>query len=122
MLYSLGSKLKLASKGKVQKFEEIIKMVDDMVALLVKDQADDDKQKAFCESELDKAGDEETAGKEKVASVDSAIDEAEDGLAAITEEIKAIAESIAALDKAVTVATEQRKEEHAEYLESMQMS
>jgi len=122
MLFSLSSKLKLVSKGKVQKFDEIIKMVDDMVALLAKDQADDDKHKAFCEEEFDKASDEEAAKTTKVASIESSTDEAEDAIAAVAEEIKGLADSIAALDKSVTVATEQRKEEHAEYLAAMQMS
>merc|ERR1719389_1405347 len=65
ILYSMNSKLRLASKGKVQKFDEIKKMIDDMVALLGKEQKDDDKQKEFCRDEFDKAADEEAAAKEK---------------------------------------------------------
>jgi outer membrane murein-binding lipoprotein Lpp len=122
MLYSLGSKIKLAHKGKVQKFEEIIKMVDGMVELLGKEQAEDDKHKEFCQAENEKAADEETARTTKVGSVTSALEEQEDAIAAVTEEIKVLTDGIAALDKAVVEATEQRKEEHAEYSEAQQMS
>jgi len=45
------------------------------------------------------------------------IEETKEGLATVTEEIKALKEGIVALDKAVAEATEQRKEECAEYKE-----
>jgi len=122
MLYSLGFKIKLANKGKTQKFDEIIKMVDNMVELLGKEQTEDDKHKEFCQSETDKAEDEEAARTTKVNSVTSELDEEEDALAAIGDEITVLTEGIAALDKAVVEATEQRKEEHAAYSEAMQMS
>jgi len=122
MLYTLSSKIKLSNKGKVQKFEEIIKMVDNMVELLGKEQTEDDKKKEFCQTESDKAADEEAARTTKVSSVTSALEEEEDALAAIGEEIKVLTDGIAALDKAVVEATEQRKQEHAEYSEAMQMS
>merc|ERR1719265_8309 len=60
LLYTLGSKLKVKSAGG---FDEVIKMVDDMIVLLGKQQAEDDKQKAYCEDELEKAADEEAATK-----------------------------------------------------------
>merc|ERR1719316_2237016 len=122
MLYTLSSKIKHSNKGKVQKFEEIIKMVDNMVELLGKEQTEDDKHKEFCQSETDKAADEEAARTTKVNSVTSALEEEEDALAAIGEEITVLTDGIAALDKAVVEATEQRKEEHAAYSEAMQMS
>lgn len=122
MLYSLGSKIKMQHKGKVQKFDEIIKMVDNMVELLGKEQADDDKHKEFCQEETDKATDEETARTTKVSSVESSLEEQKDAIAAVTEEIKVLSDGIAELDKAVVEATSQRKEEHAAYSEAMQMS
>merc|ERR1719262_1780175 len=65
LLFTLNSKLKLGSKGRAQGMEKVIKMIDDMVALLGKDQADDEKQKAYCEDELEKAGDENKAATDK---------------------------------------------------------
>merc|ERR1719461_1531735 len=48
----------LALRGHTAGFEKVIKMIDDMVALLAKEQTDDDDKKAYCEAELDKAEDE----------------------------------------------------------------
>merc|ERR1719262_832349 len=97
MLYTMSSKIRLSNKHghKVQKFDEITKMIDDMIALLGKEQKDDDKQKEFCRDEFDKAEDEETAAKEKIAAITAEIEEQTDMLAQLTEEIKTLGESIA---------------------------
>merc|ERR1719456_1072690 len=65
LLYTLNSQLKMSSKGKARGLESVIKMIDDMVVLLGKDQTDDDKSKSFCEDELEKAADEQKAATEK---------------------------------------------------------
>jgi len=122
ILYSMSSKLRLAAKGKVQKFDEIKKMIDDMVALLGKEQKDDDKQKSFCQDEFDRTADEEAAAKEKVAAITATIEEDTDALAQLTEEIATIQQEIKDIDKAVAQATEQRKEEHEESTNAAQMS
>merc|ERR1719262_232738 len=122
ILYSMNSKLRLAAKGKVQKFDEIKKMIDDMVALLGKEQKDDDTQKEFCRDEFDRTADEEAAAKEKVAAITAAIEESTDTLAQLTEEIATLEQEIKDIDKAVAQATEQRKEEHAAFLESTQLN
>merc|ERR1719379_2525487 len=46
--------LVLALHGKKIGFDGIIKMIDDLIAVLAKDQADDDAKKEYCTSELDK--------------------------------------------------------------------
>jgi len=114
--------LRLANKGRVQNFGEIIKTIDGMVALLGKEQKDDDKQKGWCQDELDKATDEETAAKEKKAQIEAMIAEMTDGITALGEEIATLQESIKTLDKTVAEATEQRKTEHEEALGAAQMS
>merc|ERR1719160_2152999 len=122
LLYTLNSKLKLHAKGKAQGLESVIKMIDDMVVLLGKDQDVDDKQKKYCEDELEKAEDEQKASKEKLAQTVAAIEEATDSVATVTDEIATLEQSIKDLDKAVAQATEQRKEEHADFLESQQLN
>merc|ERR1719359_1461099 len=119
LLYTLNSKLKLKSAGG---FDEVMKMIDEMVTLLGKQQKEDDKQKVWCEDELEKATDEETATKTKLAQVDASISEQSDAISTLMEEISALTAGVAELDKAVADATEQRKEEHADYVEMMQMS
>jgi len=119
LLYTVASKLKSKSKGG---FDEVKKMIDDMVVLLGKQQAEDEKQKGYCEDEFEKAEDEEKAAKTKLAQTDAALAEQTDSITSLAEEISALGDSIAALDKSVADATEQRKEEHAEYVEVMQMN
>merc|ERR1719299_51418 len=119
LLYTLGSKLKMKSAGG---FDDVIKMIDDMVVLLGKQQADDEKQKAYCEGEFEKAGDEEAASKTKLSQTDAKLSELTDTIGTLMEEISGLGASIAALDKSVADATEQRKEEHAAYVEQMQMN
>merc|ERR1719387_2188272 len=122
LLYTLNSKLKMSSKGKAKGLGGVIKMIDDMVVLLGKDQADDDKSKTFCQDEFEKAADEETAAKEKLASTTAKIAELEDAVAQLAEEIEVLEGEIKGLDKSVAEATEQRKEEHEDYNVKVQLS
>merc|ERR1719263_442556 len=119
ILYTLGSKLKLKSTGG---FDDVVKMIDDMVVLLGKQQKEDEKQKTYCEDEFEKAGDEEAAAKTKLAQTDATLSELTDKIGTLMEEISGLQASIAALDKDVADATEQRKEEHAAYVAQMQMN
>merc|ERR1719380_184531 len=118
MLYTMGSKLKMKSGA----FEEVKKMIDDMVVLLGKQQKEDEKQKEYCEDEFEKAADEEAATKTKLAQTDATLAELTDKIGTLMEEISGLTASIAALDKDVADATEQRKEEHAAYVAQMQMN
>jgi len=122
LLFTINSKLKLASKGKTQDLGSVVKMIDDMVVLLGKDQADDDKSKSFCEDEFETAGDEEKAAKEKLSAVTAKIEEISDAVAGLAEGIATSEEEVKETDKAVAQATEQRKEEHEDYLTMVQLS
>merc|ERR1719395_224063 len=118
ILYTLNSKLKLKSGA----FDEVIKMIDDMVVLLGKQQKEDEKQKTYCEDEFEKAEDEEAATKTKLTQTDATLAELTDKIGTLMEEISGLEASIAALDKETADATEQRKEEHAAYVAQMQMN
>jgi len=122
VLYTLNSKLKLSAKGKTKGLESVIKMIDDMVVLLGKDQKEDDKSKTFCEDELEKTEDEEKAAKEKKGMHEAAVSEMSDEIESLAESIATLEQDIKDLDKAVAQATEQRKEEHEDYLEMMQLN
>merc|ERR1719160_1159582 len=77
LLYTVGSKLKLKSAGG---FDEVTKMIDDMVVLLGKQQAEDEKQKAYCEDEFEKAADEDAAAKTKLSQTDAKLSELTDAI------------------------------------------
>merc|ERR1712139_602881 len=104
--------ISLALRGKTAGFEKVIKLMDEMVVMLKKEQVDDDNKKEYCEKEFDLADD-----KKKV--VERAISDSEKAITEHEEEIEALEAGIAALDKSVAEATEQRKEENADYTSLM---
>jgi len=99
-------------------FDKVVAMVDNMVAVLGKEQADDDAKKDFCVAELNKAEGEEKALAGEVSDIDADIDEKSDQISSLASEIKALQQGIADLDKSVAQATEQRQDEHAEYADT----
>merc|ERR1719194_338113 len=94
-------------------------MIDDMVALLAKEQTDDDDKKEYCENLLDKTEDDLKALELSVSDLGKAIADYKESIATLTEEIKALETGIKALDKQVAEATEDRKEEHEENVETL---
>merc|ERR1719265_1089965 len=86
--------------------ETVSKIIGQLIETNNQKQADDDKQKAFCEKELEVSKAEEKALTENVAT--------------LTTEIEALQQGLADLDKSVAEATEQRKQEHAEFLSTAQ--
>merc|ERR1711862_829790 len=104
----------LALRGNSNQFDKIVKMIDDMVVLLGKEQVADDDKKAWCEAELDKAEDKLKGLNTKIADLEKAIDDANNQVATLKDEIAALTEGIKKLDKEVADATELRKKEHAE--------
>jgi len=93
-----------------------------MVSVLTKEQGNDEKQKTWCSEELEKSADEEAASKSKGDALDATIEETTDEIQATSDEIETLGSEIKDLDKAVADATEQRKEEHAGYLETMTLN
>merc|ERR1719486_1060402 len=109
----------LALKGKKVSFEKVLGMIDDMVKLLGEEQVSDDDKKAYCEAEIDKTEDELKALERKVSDLDKAIEEHRNAIETVTEEIASLEAGVKALDKEVAEATEQRKEEHAEFVSTL---
>merc|ERR1719169_315019 len=90
-------------------------MIDNMMVILNQEQGDDDKSKAYCESEFEKSADDDAAAKDKIASLDAAVTEMSDSIATLAADVAALEAEIKELDKAVATATSQRKAENAEY-------
>merc|ERR1719161_2983917 len=94
-------------------------MIDEMVGTLKAEQQNDDDKKEYCATQFDLADDKKKSLERSISNLEKAIEKANEGIKALAEEIKALEEGIAALDKSVAEATEQRKEENAEYTELM---
>jgi hypothetical protein len=125
MFLSLKAKMRLAQKASVEgavDFSEIFKMIDEMIAILTKDNADDAAQKDFCIAELTKSEQEKAATDDKLGALASTLEELADSSAQVADEITALQESVASLDKDVSEATLMRKKEHEEYTATVQSS
>jgi chromosome segregation ATPase len=111
--------VEMALKGEKIGFEKVIAMIDEMVLTLKKEQADDDSKKEYCSTELDTADDKKKSLEKSISDSEAAIATTKEAIATLGEEIVALTDSIKALDKLVAEATEQRKEENADYKELM---
>merc|ERR1719245_769410 len=110
----------LAIQGKKIGFEKVIKLIDEMVANLQKEQDDDDKKKEYCDTELDKSEDTKKQLERAIEVSQTAIEELKGAIFTWTEEIAALNAGIKAMDKSVAEATKLRQEENAEYKVLMQ--
>jgi len=107
--------ISMAIRGKKVNFDKVIKMVDDMVALLKKEQQDDDDKKEMCEMQLDKAEDDLKVLETTVADLEKSIADGKEEIVTLTDEIAALTKGLAALDKQVEEAMVNRKEENEDY-------
>merc|ERR1719298_348300 len=98
-------------------FEKVNTMIDGMNEVLEGEQVADDKQDVWCLAELDKAKEEAKATEQDVGDLSAAIDEKRDTIAAVAAEIEALKKGLEDLDKDVAEATEQRKDEHSDYID-----
>jgi len=110
--------LVLALTGKAHTsggFGKVIKMIDDMVALLGKEQSEDEDKKEYCAQQFDLSDDKKKALERTISGEESSIASSKEAIATLTQEIAALEAGINSLDKAVAEATAQRKDENAEY-------
>jgi hypothetical protein len=105
----------MALRGKKIGFEKVIKMVDEMVVTLKKEQTDDNDKKEYCDVQLDHLDDKKKTLEREVSDSEKAIADAEEAIDTLTADLKALAKAIKALDKSVTGAVEQRHEENEDY-------
>merc|ERR1719174_180655 len=105
----------LALNGKKIGFGEIIRMIDEMVATLKKEQVDDDGKMEYCKNQLDLTDDKLKELGHRLSDEEAQLAALQEGITTTTAEIDALEDGITALDKSVAEATEQRKKEHEEY-------
>jgi len=111
--------LALALQGKSVDFTKVLKMIDEMVSVLIKEGQNDADKKEYCETSLDLADDKKKSLEHSIANLEKSIEKEKEAIALLADEIKALEAGIAALDKSVAEATEQRKEENADFTSLM---
>merc|ERR1719482_22691 len=99
-------------------FEKVNTMIDGMNEVLEGEQVQDDKQDVWCLAELDKAKEEAKATEADVEDVKAGIEEQRDAIETTAAEIAELKKGLEELDKDVAEATETRKDEHAEYVDT----
>merc|ERR1719163_1413013 len=99
-------------KSKAVDFSKILAMIDGMVKVLGEEQKDDDATKAYCDKEFEKTSQEKKDTEKAIETSTAAIEES----ATLADEIASLQKEVKELDKAVAEATEQRKEEHGEFI------
>mmetsp|Transcript_59363 Transcript_59363/g.127938 ORF Transcript_59363/g.127938 Transcript_59363/m.127938 type:complete len:702 (+) Transcript_59363:86-2191(+) len=108
----------IALRGKKVNFDKVIEMIDAMEDTLKKEQVDDDSKKAYCAKEFDETEDrfkDLAHDKERLDQAHSNLDAT---IKDTKEKIAALEQGIKDLDKAVAEATENRKDEHDDYVSS----
>jgi septal ring factor EnvC (AmiA/AmiB activator) len=110
----------LAMQGKTAGFEKVIKLIDEMMVNLKKEQADDDNKKLYCETELDKSEDQKKELERDIEVSSTAIEDLKAAIATWTQEIADLKAAISALDKSVAEATKLRQEENADFKKLIQ--
>jgi len=109
----------LALSGKKIGFEKVLAMIDEMVENLKAEQTEDDQKKEYCNGQFDQSDDKRKQLELSIKDSETAIDDMDSSIKTLTEEIAALEAGIKKLDKAVAEATEQRKQENAEYKDLM---
>jgi len=109
------SLVEYALQAKAVDFSKVLAMIDNMVVELKTEQKDDDAQKAFCDKDLEKSEVTKKNLESSIASSEALIEETQEASATASDEIAALQKEIKNLDKAVADASEQRKEEHADF-------
>lgn len=123
LLSKMTSKVRSVSRGtQAPDFGAVMKMVDDMLGVLTKEQEEDASKKEWCLTELAKAEKVMGAKQEAIDSVSAALSQVTDEITGLEEDITALQTSISELNKEVATATETRKAEHVEYGSSLQMT
>merc|ERR1719440_2551524 len=100
-------------------FDKIVGMIDELVKVLGEEQKGDDEKKEYCEAELDKTEDTIKELKLDISDLEKAIDDGKETIETLTKEIEALVDGIKKLDKQVAEATEQRKEEHDDFVKTL---
>jgi DNA repair exonuclease SbcCD ATPase subunit len=105
----------LMIRGKKVGFDKVLKMIDNMVALLKEEQVEDDSKKEYCETSFDQTEDKMKELERAEGKLETAISEAKESITTFKEEIAALGEGLKELDKSVKDATEQRQEENSDH-------
>jgi len=108
----------LAARARSDPFGKIRSLVEEMIAKLTKEAAEEADQKSFCDEEITESKAKQADLSGKLDKTTSRITKAEADMAKLMEEIKTLENEIAEMDAGQAEATKVRHEEHEEYLQA----
>lgn len=111
--------LEIALHGGQMGFDKILKMVDDLMAVLKREQGSDDNKKSYCLAEFDKYEDISKDLDLDISDLGKAIGDAEETVKTLKKEVADLTQGIKDLDKSVAEATETRKTENADFTKTL---
>jgi len=118
----LAYSAKQALKSKKVDFSKIIKMIDDMVVILKKEGEDDITFRDDCNSSFNDAEAETKELKRDIQGLEAEVEDKAGTIAAMTDVIAKSKDEIAAAKQAMAEATEQRKEDNAEFVVAVDLN
>jgi chromosome segregation ATPase len=126
VLKALGKKFhsyafaQLASRARTDPFGKVRGLIEDMIAKLTKEAAEEADQKSFCDEETSESKSKQATLTGKLDKTSARIEKAVADKAKLEEEIKTLESQIAEMDAGEAEATTVRQEEHANYLKASQ--
>jgi len=103
----------LAQKMEADPFAKVKKLIDDMITRLLEEANSDADHEGFCDTEMGKSKITRNKLSEEIDALTAATEEGKATIAQLTEEIATLSKELAALEKAMTEATELRASEKA---------
>jgi len=106
----------LAYRAAADPFAKVRGMVEDMIAKLLQEAAEEADKKAFCDEEMSKSKASQSDKEGKIAKLDARIEKAESAIAELTGGISVLSKEIAETNAAVADATEIREKEKSQFM------
>merc|ERR550537_533362 len=101
----------LAYRAAADPFVKIRGMIEDMIAKLLQEAADEATQKAFCDKEIGESTTSKEDKEGKLSKVNARLEKAESSIASLTEEVTRRSAEVAENDAAMAKATDIRQQE-----------
>jgi hypothetical protein len=109
--YHSTALVSLAYRAAADPFAKVRGMIEDMIAKLLQEAAEEATQKAMCDKEIGESKASQKDKEGKLGKINARLGEAESNSAALSEEIAKLSKEVAENDAAMSAATAQRNEE-----------
>jgi len=106
----------LAYRAAADPFGKVRGMIEDMIAKLMQEAAEEADKKASCDKDISESQATKADKEGKIAKLDARIEKAESAIAQLTEGISVLSKEIAEVNAAVTEATAIREEEKSVFM------